>query len=57
VAEIVGAELGWDPRRQSREVAIFLTAARREYDVPGAPEAAPVATAWSPEAFAGASLA
>jgi hypothetical protein len=57
VAEIVGAELGWDPRRQSREVAVFLTAARREYDVPGAPEEAPVARAWSPEALAGASLA
>jgi glycerol-3-phosphate dehydrogenase len=35
VAEIMGAELGWDAARQAAEVEAFLVAARREYDVPG----------------------
>jgi glycerol-3-phosphate dehydrogenase len=39
VAAIMGAELGWDADRQADEVAAFLAAARREYDVPG-PESA-----------------
>jgi glycerol-3-phosphate dehydrogenase len=43
-AEILGAELGWNEKRQSREVTGFLAAARREFDVPPATERA-VATA------------
>jgi len=39
-AEILGAELGWDGARQSREVTGFLAAARREFDVPPATERA-----------------
>jgi glycerol-3-phosphate dehydrogenase len=34
VAELLGAELGWDPARQRREVEIYLDGARREYGVP-----------------------
>jgi glycerol-3-phosphate dehydrogenase len=34
VAELVGAELGWDADRQAREVAAYLDAAEREYGVP-----------------------
>jgi glycerol-3-phosphate dehydrogenase len=34
VAEILGAELGWDVERQAREVATFLEGARREFAVP-----------------------
>lgn len=34
VAEILGDELGWDPRRREREVAAYLANARREYGVP-----------------------
>jgi glycerol-3-phosphate dehydrogenase len=33
VAEILGAELGWDRERQRREVASFLEGARREFAV------------------------
>jgi glycerol-3-phosphate dehydrogenase len=40
VAAIMGAELGWDGRRQAEEVAGYLATARREYDVPGAAGAA-----------------
>jgi len=36
VAEIAGSRLGWDVQRQAAEVAQYLEAARREYDVPGA---------------------
>jgi glycerol-3-phosphate dehydrogenase len=39
-AEILGAELGWNGARQSREVTGFLAAARREFDVPPATELA-----------------
>jgi glycerol-3-phosphate dehydrogenase len=39
-AEILGAELGWDGARRSREVTGFLAAARREFDVPPAAERA-----------------
>jgi glycerol-3-phosphate dehydrogenase len=41
VAAIIGAELGWDAARQAGEVATFLAAARREYDVPGPESAGP----------------
>ncbi len=34
VAEIMGAELGWDAPRREREVAVYLEGAHREYDVP-----------------------
>jgi glycerol-3-phosphate dehydrogenase len=34
VAEILGAELGWDPARQAAEVAGYLETARWEYGVP-----------------------
>ena len=34
VAEIAGAELGWDAERQAREVREYLEQAHREYDVP-----------------------
>jgi len=34
VAEILGAELGWDAARQASEVAGYLATARREYGVP-----------------------
>jgi glycerol-3-phosphate dehydrogenase len=43
-AEILGAELAWSSDRQSHELSAFLTAARREFDVPPATELA-VATA------------
>jgi glycerol-3-phosphate dehydrogenase len=33
VAEILGAELGWDAERQAREVGTFLELARREFAV------------------------
>ncbi len=36
VAELIGAELGWDSQRQRREVEAYLATARREYDVPDA---------------------
>ena len=35
VAELVGAELGWDSERQSAEVSEYLDVARLEYGVPG----------------------
>jgi glycerol-3-phosphate dehydrogenase len=35
VAELLGAELGWDLERRSREVESFLASARREFGVPG----------------------
>lgn len=41
VAEIVGAELGWDADRQARECTAYLAAAEREFSVP--PPAAPPA--------------
>jgi glycerol-3-phosphate dehydrogenase len=34
VAELMGAELGWDAARQEHEVAAYLEEARREYGVP-----------------------
>ena len=34
VAAILGHVLGWDAARQAREVAAYLDAAHREYDVP-----------------------
>jgi glycerol-3-phosphate dehydrogenase len=34
VAEILGAELGWDADRQAREVETYLAGARREFAVP-----------------------
>jgi len=34
VAEILGAELGWDEDRRSRSVSEFIGSARREYGVP-----------------------
>jgi glycerol-3-phosphate dehydrogenase len=34
VAEILGAELGWDADRQAREVETYLASARREFAVP-----------------------
>jgi glycerol-3-phosphate dehydrogenase len=34
VAEILGAELGWDSARQAAEVRSYLATARREYGVP-----------------------
>ena len=36
VAELLGAELGWDADRRSREVELFLASASREFRVPGA---------------------
>ena len=36
VAEIMGDRLGWDAHRRVVEIERYLTAARREYDVPGA---------------------
>jgi glycerol-3-phosphate dehydrogenase len=39
-AEILGAELGWNKQRLSREVTGFVAAARREFDVPPATERA-----------------
>jgi glycerol-3-phosphate dehydrogenase len=41
VAEILGAELGWDDARQAAEVEAFLAGARREYDVPVGDPVAP----------------
>jgi glycerol-3-phosphate dehydrogenase len=41
VAEILGAELGWDAGRQAAEVDAYLEGAHREYDVPQASETAP----------------
>ena len=41
VAAIVGAELGWDERRQNVEVDRFLETARTEF---GLPDAAPATT-------------
>jgi glycerol-3-phosphate dehydrogenase len=35
-AQIMGDQLGWDADRQAAEVETYLTAAHREYDVPGA---------------------
>ncbi len=35
VAELLGAELGWDPSRQADEVRSYLAGARIEYGVPG----------------------
>ena len=34
VAEILGAELGWDDRRRASEVAWFLGGADREFAIP-----------------------
>ncbi len=34
VAELMAAELGWDPARQAREVVAYLDSAAREYAVP-----------------------
>jgi glycerol-3-phosphate dehydrogenase len=36
VASVLGAELGWDKRRQATEVKRYLDIARREYGVPWA---------------------
>jgi glycerol-3-phosphate dehydrogenase len=36
VAQIMGDRLGWDSERRETEVAAYLAAAHREYDVPGA---------------------
>jgi glycerol-3-phosphate dehydrogenase len=36
VAAVMGAELGWDKRRQNTEVKRYLESARREYGVPWA---------------------
>jgi glycerol-3-phosphate dehydrogenase len=36
VAAVLGAELGWDKRRQNTEVKRYLESARREYGVPWA---------------------
>jgi glycerol-3-phosphate dehydrogenase len=41
VAEILGAELGWDDARQAAEVEAFLAGAHREYDVPVGDPVAP----------------
>ena len=35
IAELMGAELGWDTARQAAEVATFLDSARVEFGVPG----------------------
>lgn len=35
VAEILGAELGWDAGRQAAEVAAYLATARLEFGIPG----------------------
>ena len=50
VADLLGAELGWDAARRAREIAAYLDNARREYAVPGVeasvaaePAAAPAA--------------
>jgi len=37
VAELVGAELGWDEERRAAEVEAYLDGARREYGVPWPP--------------------
>jgi glycerol-3-phosphate dehydrogenase len=43
VAELLGAELGWDLGRRRREVDLFLAAAQREFGVPAVvPSAGPV---------------
>ncbi|HEV8546800.1 MAG TPA: glycerol-3-phosphate dehydrogenase/oxidase [Candidatus Limnocylindrales bacterium] len=42
VAEILGAELGWDAARGAREIAEFNASARREYSMPPAAELTPV---------------
>jgi glycerol-3-phosphate dehydrogenase len=34
VAAILGPILGWDERRQAREIAAYLVAAHRQFDVP-----------------------
>jgi glycerol-3-phosphate dehydrogenase len=39
VAEILGAELGWEPARRASEVTAYLETARREYGVPWPPTA------------------
>src|SRR6185295_12495469 len=36
VAAVLGAELGWDKRRQATEITRYLETARREYGVPWA---------------------
>ena len=36
VAAVMGAELGWDKRRQNTEVKRYLELARREYGLPWA---------------------
>jgi hypothetical protein len=36
VAAVLGAELGWDKRRQATEVGRYLDIARREYGLPWA---------------------
>ena len=38
VAELLGAELGWNAARQASEVTSFLASAHREFDVPPAAE-------------------
>jgi glycerol-3-phosphate dehydrogenase len=38
VAELLGAELGWDTARQRQEVERYLAAAHREFDVPALTE-------------------
>jgi glycerol-3-phosphate dehydrogenase len=43
VAQLLGAELGWDAERQRAEVDAYLESASREYDVPGRPPT------WTPE--------
>jgi len=35
VAELLGAELGWDAERRRHEVDHYLAGARREFGVPG----------------------
>jgi glycerol-3-phosphate dehydrogenase len=37
IAELLGAQLGWDEQRQRAEVKAYLASAAREYDVPGRP--------------------
>ena len=34
VAELLGAELGWDEARRASEVSDYLAGAHREFDVP-----------------------
>lgn len=36
VADLLGAELGWDAARRTAEIDAYLTSARREYGVPAA---------------------